>query len=204
MHIAGKAVIGIGALVVCVAVAYALFLRPETPADSVDMADTGGRTASSTGLAPRTNNRTLPPEPVFTLPEGASAVDEYAFIADGDVFFRSVTSTTSLPIPGADADTFHAISDIITYPGERIAADCGGAGAYSYYEDNKYVYFHQIWRTPRFRTSQVEVIADVDPDEFDVQEAPYARADGQRIVVKYHVSTSTCLFVLERLGFMLQ
>jgi hypothetical protein len=179
-----KVLVGVVAAAIIGAAAYTAFFRHAA--------------APAPESAPVAEEKTLPPEPLFTLPEGARKIDDYAFSLDGRVYFRSVTSTSTLPIPGADPETFERLHDFMTYPGEAIVNDCGASGTYTYYEDKNRVYLYQIWRAPKFRSSKVEVLADVTPDAFSIEDATHARAASQRVAVEYRVATSTCSYVLAK------
>lgn len=204
-----KILFGAAALAAVGAAAYALFFKPPVSLFSPGKSgsffpETGDSvTTSPEGSAATTTasgkKKTLPPEPVFVLPEGAAAIDDYVFVQKNEVHFRSLTGTSSLAIPDADPDTFKRVADFITYPGEAIQQECGAAGTYTYYKDKSRVYFYQFWRAPKFRSSKIEVLADVLPSEFAVEDMTHARAGDQRMQVEYKVATSTCSFILARI-----
>jgi len=150
-------------------IAYSYLQNSRTLGSHDTSADTLG-TASTTDEAsmPETGSvpRGLPPEPIFRLPAGATSVDEYSFIQDGQVYFRSLLGNDPLLIPNADAQSFSRLSSFITYENAAVQSDCSGPAIYAYYGDTKQVYFYQIWRTDLFRTSQIEVIAGADKDSF--------------------------------------
>lgn len=211
MNFTAKVLTGVGAAVLIATAAYAIFFRsPAIPsadvplpesADSLFLDTTASRAAlpaGSTATTSASGKKQLPPEPVFVLPPEAIAVDDYAFLFEGRAYFRSLTSTSSLAIPDSDADTFKRIADFVTYPGEAILKECGTAGTYTYYEDRNRVYFYQFWRAPKFRSSKVEVLADVAPEDFIVDDVGSASASDRRVVVNYEVATSTCWYVLIR------
>lgn len=150
-------------------------------------ATTTGSTSTST--APGKN--TLPPEPTFVLPEGAVAVDGYAYIQRSSVFFRSLTGGQPLRIPNAHTATFERLTDFFTYPGEAVVRDCGAAPLYAFYGDERQVYLYQVWRAPKFRTSRVEVIVGVKKDEFELIHPQVVGDPTSLFTVGYTVTTST-------------
>ncbi len=92
--------------------------------------------------------------------------------------------------------SFKRIADFMTYPGEAIRQDCGASGMYTYYTDVNRVYLYQLWRAPMFRASQVEVLADVAPKDFSIEDTTHARAKSRRMTIEYRVATSTCSYIL--------
>src|SRR3989344_706484 len=190
-------------IVIVLALAAWLLLRP-TPLQGVPGgAEAGGvalsteTAASSTPVEPP-KQKTLPPEPPFVLPEGATAIDGYAFIENNQVYFRSLTGATPFAIPNSDAESFKRLSSFMKYPGSEVVGACGGAPIYSYYGDKKQVYFYQVWRTPTFRSSKVEVIIGAKTEDFRITGLQTA-TDGDRLFeVGYQKATTTCSLVLSR------
>ena len=135
--------------------------------------------------------------PVAVTPDGAVTVDAYSYTDGGAVFFKSVTSTSTLAIPGANADTFHRITDFMTYPDQEVVDRCGAKGEYAYYADKSRVYFYQVWKSPKFRSSKVEVIIDEKEETFKVLSPVNAEGATMKYVVGYQVATSTCQYVLQ-------
>jgi hypothetical protein len=146
--------------------------------------------------------KTLPPEPAFTLPAGATALDDYAFILDGQVYFRSITSGKALAIPNSDADSFTKLSPFTTLPGQEVVSDCGVSGSYGYYADDKNVYFYQFWRAPKFRSSTVEVVVGADEETFKVTGVTTATDNNQILKVSYEKATTTCKYILSKVSFV--
>lgn len=179
------------------AVGVYLYLKP-SPKTELTIAPEGESLATST---PSTEipRKGLPPEPAFTLPQGAEALDDYAYLMDDGVYFRSITSTEPLRIPNADASTFKRLADFLTYSANGVVGDCGDTALYTYYADEDRVYFYQIWRTDHFRTSQIEVIAGTKAKDFDIT-GPLSATDGTRSFAVTHkqAATSTCLLMLTR------
>ncbi len=153
---------------------------------------------SSTSTSTTPGKNTLPPEPAFVLPEGAVAVDGYAYILRSSVFFRSLTGGQPLRIPNAHSATFERLTDFFTYPGDAVVRDCGAAPLYSFYGDERQVYLYQIWRAPEFRTSRVEVIVEMRKDEFELIH-PLIVADTESLfTVGYTTATTTCALSLTK------
>jgi len=140
----------------------------------------------------------LPPEPVFTLPEGATAIDEYVFIIDGVVNFRSLIGQKPLSIPTADEESFEKLIEFKTYTANNVESECGGMPIYTYYADANQVYFYQIWRTSFFRTSQVEGVVGARKDNFRVLADGSAVSDTSRFEIGHYASSSTCKLTLNR------
>jgi len=184
---------GVGAAVVLIAIAAFLAMKspaPLLPTENNALQEEGA--ASSTqvtqGALPRTWG------PMATLPPGAIAIDEYAFTDKNGLQFLSVTSTSTLIIPDADAATFHRITEFAQSPDPGVVRSCGIAGKYAFYADKKRVYFYQVWLAPKFRTSRVEVVADAAPETFKIL-TPTSFLDGERALhLDYEVATSTCLY----------
>ena len=146
--------------------------------------------------------KTLPPEPAFTLPEGANATDDYALTLDGQVYFRSITSGQALAVPNSDADSFTKLSPFTTFPGQEVVDACGTSGSYGYYSDDKSVYFYQFWRAPKFRSSTVEVVVGADEDTFKVTGVTTATDNNQILKVSYEKATTTCKYILSKVSFV--
>lgn len=146
--------------------------------------------ATSTVVAPK--QKTLPPEQPFVLPEGATAVDAYAYIQNDSVYFRSLTGKAPLNVWDANANSFHRVGDFMTYPGNAVVADCGAAPIYSYYSDNKRLYFYQVWRTPTFRSSTVEAVQGAKAKEFELTGLTTATDGSTLYEVNYRKATTTC------------
>lgn len=136
--------------------------------------------------------------PTAVMPAGAHAIDDFSFTDTEGVHFLSITSTSSLAIPDADAESFKRMTGFMTFPGAAVVNDCGVSGSFAFYQDAKRVYFYQRWLTPKFRTSRVEVIADAKPDTFKVV-SPTSFMDGARsLSLTYEVSTTTCLYAIQK------
>ncbi len=161
---------------------------------------TTATSSASTSTSTVPNNNTLPPEQPFVLPEGATAVDGYAFIQDDQVYFRSLTGKAALGVPNSDAESFVRLSDFFSYSESAVVNDCGVAPLYAYYGDEKQVYFYQVWRAPEFRSSTVEVIVGAEKENFRVT-SPLRATDGSRLFeVSYEKATTTCKLILKRLS----
>jgi len=190
-------------IVVVLALATWLLFQP-TPLQGVPGGEEAGSVASTTETAASSTpveppkQKTLPPEPLFVLPEGATAIDGYAFIENNQVYFRSLTGAAPLAIPNSDAGSFTRLSDFMTYPGSEVVATCGGAPIYSYYGDEKQVYFYQVWRAPKFRSSKVEVIVGAKIEDFKVTGLQTATGGGRLFEVGYQKATTTCSLFLSR------
>lgn len=192
----------IGGVVIIVALAAVWYWNGtpvSAPTDTlIDTASTTDQVATTTPAPVTSKPKGLPPEPVFVLPEGATAIDDYAFIQNGKVYFRSLTGKNALAIPNSDAESFQALSNIIMFPGEQIVTDCGEAGSYAYYADDKQVYFYQFWRAPKFRSSTIEVIVGADMDTFKVSGETVAKSGSDLLKVSYDKATTTCKFKLSK------
>lgn len=136
------------------------------------------------------------PEMAVT-PGTGQEIDAYSYTDNDAVYFKSVTSTSTLAIPGANAKTFHRITDFMTYPDQDVVDRCGGKGEYAYYADKNRVYFYQFWKTPKFRSSKVEVVIDEKEESFKVLSPVNAQGASMKYVVGYQVATSTCQYVLQ-------
>jgi len=164
-----------------------------------------GIVATTTPTVPTTTlpvmsqpRKILAPEPAFTLPVGATAIDEYAFIIDNVVYFRSLINKEPLKIPNSEGASFKRLNEFVTYPGTAVLQDCGAAPVYTYYGDNTQVYFYQIWRAPEFRTSQIEVVVDAKMKDFQIIDALTAVDANRRFTVGYTKATTTCKLYLTR------
>jgi len=180
----------------------ALTAFPGTAGDdgAPHIASTTEATSSSTPVAEVPGQKTLPPEEPLMLPPGATAIDAYAYVKDGQVYFRSLTGKTPLDIPDSDAASFRRLSSFVTYPGTAIVEACGGTPLYAYYGDDRQVYFYQVWRTPRFRSSRVEVIIDAKTADFSITSPQTAMGGGHIYEVGYGkaTATSSCRLSLSR------
>ena len=177
----------------------------ETP-ETVGSVEAGGvastteaASSSTPALGGAATPKTLAPEQPFVLPAGATAIDGYAYIENGQVYFRSLTGKSALAVPNSDAESFARLSTFMTYPGSSVVSDCGVAPFYSYYGDDKQVYFYQVWRAPKFRSSTVEVIIGAKTEDFSITGTQTA-TDGSRLFeVGYEkAATSTCKLFLSR------
>ncbi len=132
---------------------------------------------------------------VVGIPEGGRDIDEYAFVTDDYIYFRSVMSATStIRIPNGDPATFARVSDFMTYPGTEVTAECSGPGRYAYYGDSKNIYFYQIWKTPDFTSSKIEIIAKAPKEQFALESSTMARAGDKLFSISPLFATSTCKF----------
>lgn len=189
---------GIVLLALVAAIAAYMYLKPAS-SEGVVLTSNEEAVATSTPSG-EAGGKSLPVEPTFTLPEGAQALDDYAYTKDDSVYFRSITSTEPLRIPDADAGTFKRLANFMTYSANSVVGDCGGTALYTYYADEDRVYFYQIWRTDFFRTSQIEVLAGTKAKDFRIT-GPLTATDGIRSVTVGHrqtATTSTCLLILNR------
>lgn len=190
----------LGCLAVAIIVAGAFFLyKPAVAPDLVS-----GENATSTpegtntgGVAPGGKDG-LPAEPVFTLPDGAQAIDDYSFIQNDQVYFRSLTSPNPLAIPNSDAGTFERLTPFMVSPDLTIVAACGASGSYAFYSDAKSLYFYQYWRAPEFRSSQIEVVANIAPKDFEkLSDTLYSDGENE-FKIGYKKATTTCSYILQR------
>jgi hypothetical protein len=175
------------------------FTLRSSPAAPV--AETPGTASSTVPLEPDTTSITPgappPPEVPYVLSEKATAIDAYAFVEEGAVYFRPVTKSSPLLVLQASPSTFKPITDPTTYPGSEVVADCGAAPTYLFYADWKDTYFYQLWRTPTFRASKVERLM-VPPSKFSMI-TPRTVSDGtSRYTVTYEkAAQGSCKLVLE-------
>lgn len=190
------ALVGVGIFVVAIAVWY--FQSPKMELSGQPVITTGSDVEGNQ-QAGTTTKKGLPAEPAFSLPDDATAIDDYAFTMGGGVYMRSLTGKNPLQILNAHADSFERLADFSTYTSNGVVSDCGANPVYTYYGDNKHVYFYQIWRTPHFRTSQIEVVVGAEKANFSVTGANTA-TDGTRRFEVAHTKTasSTCLLTLNR------
>lgn len=188
--------IGVGAVVL-----FATWLTsPKQMSDAVlPESSAPEEVGSTTTTLPAPAQKTLPPEPAFVLPEGATAIDGYAYTEDNHVYFKSLTGKTPLAIQDANAERFKRLTDFITYPGTQVVTSCGAAPTYTFYGDSKRLYFYQVWRAPLFRTSRVEVVAGADPDEFSLSNMTDISVGKNRYTITYQPeATSTCALVIKK------
>lgn len=130
------------------------------------------------------------------LPEDAKPVDEHFYKNSSAVYMLSVTGTTTLPIPGADAKSFKRLVEYTTLSTPQILADCGGAGQYTFYADLKTVYFYQVWKTPGFTASKIRVVKGADPNDFVITSPTTAKDKDVTYTIGYEKATTTCSYVL--------
>lgn len=195
--------VGIGiALAVLAGALFVVFQnRPAPPPSNEDLTamDTSLGTPESQDSETGIQFPSVMPGVRATMPRGATAIDEYAFTNENGVQFLSITSTSTLVIPDANAATFRRITDFMQSPDPAVASTCGIAGKYAFYADSKRVYFYQFWLAPKFRTSRVEVIADAKPETFKVL-SPIGFEDGTRsLYLDYDVvaaTTTTCTYAI--------
>lgn len=190
----------LGALLVLIVAGGAAYLTlmptltiPSNPA--VAEPAVPGDAATST---PVVSNDELPPEPMFVLPDGARVISDYFFVVDDQVYMRSVKSPEPIAIPDTDAATFKSLGAFKQYTGGTIRADCGGAGDYMFYGDQRHLYFHQVWRTPTFRASQIEVVVGSNAARFEAL-SNQSFTDGRNtFTLAYRKATSTCSYYLQK------
>lgn len=190
-----------GILLILAGIAWFVLTRaPAVPGPGVvpGMASTTDGLATSSPAIGTLKPKTLPPELPFTLPEGASAIDGYAFIQNDQVYFRSLTGAAPLAIPHSDAESFKRLSGFMTYPGTAVVNTCGAAPIYAYYGDKKQVYFYQVWRAPTFRSSTVEVIVDAKMQDFSITGLQTATEGNRLFEIGFEKATTTCKLFLSR------
>jgi hypothetical protein len=147
-----------------------------------------------------TSKKELPPEPVFVLPEGAMAIDDYAYIENGAVYFKTLVAGNSpLPVLNADPKSFKRLQSFSTYPGSDVVRDCGASPIYTFYIDNYRPYFYQVWRAPEFRATQVDAMNGAKVQNFSVTSLTAAN-DGRTHfdIAYYKTGTSTCRLQLDQ------
>jgi|GEM_PF-3431051 len=195
----------IGALAVLLVAGFLFFVvKPisvEPTGDVNAITTTATSTATSTATAPSAppKKQPLPPEPIFVMPEGGKAIDDYVFVDDGVVYFKSLVSTsTHLKVPSADPATFHPIQGFSTYPGQDVVRDCGAAPVYTFYIDKLRPYLYQIWRAPEFRTGQVDAMNGANPKKFLVTGLTTATDGRFNFQIGYKKATSTCILILNQ------
>jgi hypothetical protein len=192
--------IAVGALLV---LAIALWLLASSPraeheilSRDIEPATTTPATTTSVVKPPNT----LPPEPEFKFPEGANVIDAYAFTLNNYVYFRSLTAKEPLLIQDADASTFARLTNFTTYPGTDVVATCGTAPIYSFYGDEKHLYFYQVWRAPMFRTSQIEVVLQALPQDFESTTEISFKSNKHTFSIHYEkTAKGGCILALARL-----
>ena len=192
-------VLGVVVAVAAVLVAIYAYINLSRDTSSAPSIDTASTTAEAAVPEDETTSKGLLPELPFSLPSGSVAIDEYAFTTGEGIYFRSLTGKNPLQILNADAPSFSRLSDFSTYAANGVASDCGGNPIYTYYGDKRHVYFYQIWRTPTFRTSQIEVVVGTKKEDFDITDSGTATNGTHRFEVG-HMTTasSTCLLMLTR------
>ena len=186
----------IGAVLVAALIALGFFLYKPAEAPEVPEAQ-GNATPQAPIDSPEPGTpEGLPAEPAFQLPAGATAIDDYVFVQNGQVFVRSLTNPEPLAIPGALANSFEGLTSFMVSSDLRVVASCGAAGSYKFYGDEKNLYFYQYWRAPEFRSSKFERVADSDPAAFKrVTDTSFM--DGNRTIeVSFQKATTTCSYVL--------
>jgi hypothetical protein len=157
----------------------------------------------STSTGSPTAQKTLPPEPVFILPEDAEMIDEYAYVYNTDVYFKPlIDANKPLSVPSGDPETFERLRDMMTYPGSAIVRDCGAAPTYTFYVDKHRPYFYQIWRAPKFRASHIDAMNGADASNFAITGSTSANDGRIFFEITYQkVATSTCRLILEQSTF---
>jgi hypothetical protein len=193
-------IIGAAVIILVGAGAFWLSLSSHIPTPAESLEPVATTTPEEMPLAPAAPvKKGLPVEPAFTLPEDATAVDDYAFLVDDTVYFRSLTSVNPLAIPNSDAGSFEKLTPFMTYQGSAIVKDCGASGTYGYYADDGQVYFYQFWRAPEFRSSRIEVIVGAKKKDFEVTGPLTAEDRKHEFSVAYRqAATSTCEYYLNR------
>jgi len=212
MNFSGKYIVAaiVGTVAVLIVAHVLLTSGTASPSGGV-IASEGERTSTTSPLVldegteeaqPTSDSgkKTLPLEPEFTLPEGAVAVDEYAFVDEGVVYMRPLINANSpLTVPSADPKTFRRLRDFSTYSDSDVVSDCGVAPIYAFYIDKHRPYFYQIWRAPKFRASQIDAMNGANPRGFVITGATTATDGNVRFTMK-HIknATSTCLLLLDQ------
>lgn len=191
--------IGGGAVVILGLVGWMVFSTDVLGTPQQETAPSASSTPSTTTAATAPRKKELPPEPVFVMPEGGIAIDEYSFVDDGTVYFKSLVSTsTHLKVPSADPKTFKRVQNLSAYPGTDVVRDCGAAPLYTFYTDKTRPYFYQIWRAPEFRTGQVDAMNGASGKDFSVT-GPITATDGRfNFQIAYKKATSTCILILNQ------
>lgn len=136
-------------------------------------------------------------ELVGAVPEGGRDIDEYALVTDDFIYFRSITSSSTLKIPNGDPATFERLTGFMEYPGTQVTAECSGPGTYAYYGDAKHVYFYQVWKTPDFTHSKIEIISNEPKEAFVFVSPTSARAGDELFAITPIYATSSCTFDIE-------
>ena len=182
------------AVLIAVAVIGWTYVAPaaQGPNNSVgeEVATTTMITASTTTTA---TIKTLPPEMPLVLPEGATKIDDYVFSDEGAIYFRSLTGGEALEIADADPASFKRLGGFLPFSNPSLIADCGAAPTYAFYTDQMRIFFYQVWRTPTFRSSRVEVIRTADKKTFEVGTIGTAQDEGYTYQIGYETTaSSTC------------
>lgn len=145
---------------------------------------------------------TLPEQVVRTsegtdIPKTAISLDGHAFVDESGVYLRSSFGTSSMKIPDADPESFRILSPFVEFGNEEIVAQCKGPGNYGFYGDKKKVYFFQVWSTPSFGKTKIEVRKELNPDTFAAA-GPHTFTDGvQTVTIGYEFGTTTCEYLVE-------
>lgn len=183
----------VGVLLLTGAGIYIMVVRPGETETALDEVPSVGTTSPTTAGV-------LPPEPVFELPEGAVAISDYAFVVDDVVYLRSIKTSTSFAVPDSDARSFKSLSAFETYATPDVIETCGDAGQYTFYGDVKNLYFYQVWRTPTFRSSQIEVVAGSDPQKFrSLGDSTYTNG-ADTFTLGFKMSGEVCVYFLEKVA----
>ncbi len=140
--------------------------------------------------------------PEHTLPAGAKSIDQYVYVYQDSVYLNSVAGKSSSVLPEADADTFARISDFMTSPDSTININCGGSGSFAYYADRKRVFFYQIWLTPKFKKSKMELMIGVSPENFSIINSTSFRDGEKTYRVSYETATSSCQYILKQYSLL--
>lgn len=135
--------------------------------------------------------------PTHELPEGANIIDDYFYTYNGTVYLNSVSSTSSIRIPDAGADTFKRLTDFTELPNPAVRLDCVRPGQYAFYADDSRVYFYELWLNSKFKHSEVETLVGVTPDNFEVLDASSFKAAPGTYMIDYETATSSCSYILK-------
>lgn len=195
----------IGASVVIITALTILFIQFRTSGSSQGDEQTASTTAATTTtqgeptLSGEADDEGLPPEPEFVLPEGATAIDDYAFVDKGIVYMRSlVDAGQPLKVPTADPETFRRLQAFSYYSDGNVVRDCGASPMFTYYTDKKRPYFYQAWRAPEFRASQIDAMVGANVGNFAVT-GPTTATDGNaNFKIVYEKATATCTLLLDQ------
>ncbi len=181
-----------GVLIIGATIGWFLLQGVAPEGSQPDTTETPAASTTPTQPVSVPQKKTLKPEPVFVLPSGAVAVDDYAFTNQGDVYFRSLTSTQPLPVPNAQADSFERVTSFMTYTDPTVVSACGAAPQYAYYRDEKQVYFYHYWRTPTFRSSHIDILIGLKPEDFILVSPTRIKVGAETFDLIYTQATSTC------------